>query len=55
MRKGVSDSDGSGSQHQQLHYGSVDPHHQQHHQLAMHNLQVSQVNLSSRPSKLNYQ
>ena len=47
MRKGVSDSDGSGSQ-QQLHYGGIDAHHhhQQHQQLVMHNLQSSQVKIN---------
>lgn len=44
MRKGASESDGSGSQHQP-HYGGLDTHHhhQQHQQLVMHNLQSSQV------------
>ena len=45
MRKGASESDGSGPQHQP-HYGGLDvhqQHHQQHQQLVMHNLQSSQV------------
>jgi len=47
MRKGASESDGSGSQQHQPHYGGLDAHHhhhqqQQHQQLVMHNLQSSQ-------------
>ena len=42
MRKGVSESDGSGSQHQP-HYGGLDQHHHHQQQLVMHNLQSSQV------------
>ena len=45
MRKGASEGDGSGPQHQP-HYGGLDvhqQHHQQHQQLVMHNLQSSQV------------
>ena len=44
MRKGIGDTDGSGSQQHQLHYGGINTQQQQHHQqLVMHNLQSSQV------------
>ena len=50
MRKGVSESDGSGSSHHQPHYASLGTHAQhlhhsqeQHQHLVMHNLQSSQV------------
>ena len=54
MRKGVSESDGSGSSHHQPHYASLGthiqhhPHSQEQHQhLVMHNLQSSQVCVAS--------
>lgn len=52
MRKGASESDGSGPQHQP-HYGGLDvhqQHHQQHQQLVMHNLQSSQGSGLSIPT-----
>ena len=50
MRKGASESDGSGSLQHQPHYASLETHshqhshsQQQHQHLVMHNLQSSQV------------
>ena len=61
MRKGVSESDGSGSSHHQPHYASLGthaqhlPHSQEQHQhLVMHNLQSSQVCFGSTLHILGY-
>ena len=59
MRKGVSESDGSGSSHHQPHYASLGTHAQhhsqeQHQHLIMHNLQSSQVCFGSSVHILSY-